>query len=238
MANGFVLYEGASQYDPTVPIVVIATKNSANRKTGNMWQTWIMLRDVEPHKAIKTGEDTAVCGKCPLRPLVYKSHGLKKPCYVLTFQAPLSVWRAYHRGIYPRITPEQFGALLQGNDNSEGLRLGSWGDPASVLYELWESIGVGNGEFNHTSYTHGYLMPDFNNRYLDISMVSLDKVTPQLPPGLNGRSFRVIDSVDQVLPGEILCPASKEMDYKATCEKCGLCAGLARKAKNIAIVIH
>ena len=235
--NSYIVYEGISNYDGEA-IVVIATgfaNKSKNTKTGDMIQTWIMRQDTPPHEAIRNGNDYSICGNCPLRPLNYKANGLKKRCYVLVHNAPLTVWRTYKKGGYEHSTPERLRELLQ---DSNGLRLGSYGDPASVPFEVWQSIGVGTGEFNHTGYTHGYLVDNFDTRYLDVAMISLDKVTPQIPPGLNGRSFRVIDSVDEVLPGEILCPASKEQNYKTTCEKCGLCAGLNRKAKNIAIIIH
>ena len=141
----YILYEGPSQFDNS-EIVVIATKNSKNPKTGDMWQIWILPRYTEPHIAVKTGEDSSVCGKCPLRPASYKKNGFSRGCYVNTWQAPLSVWRAYHRGSYQHITPDEFRAVLQG----QALRLGSWGDPASVPFEYWQSIGVGTGEFNHT----------------------------------------------------------------------------------------
>ena len=235
--NGYILYDGLSNYDGEA-IVVIATGfslKSYNPKTGGMIQTWIMRQDTPPHEAIKNGNDYSVCGNCPLRPLNYKANGLRKRCYVKVHNAPLKVWRKYKNGGYEHITPERLRGLLQ---DSNGIRLGSYGDPASVPFEVWQSIGVGSGEFNHTGYTHGYLVDNFDTRYAGIAMVSLDKVTPQMPEGLNGRSFRVIDSVDEVMAGEILCPASKEQNYKTTCEKCGLCAGLDRKAKNIAIVLH
>jgi len=228
-----IIYEGPSNYDDT-PIVVIATNASKNPKTGNMWQTWILRQDIAPHHAVKNGDDSSVCGRCPLRPLSYKANKLKKKCYVQTWQAPRSVWEAYHRGSYQRITPDQFREILQG----AGIRLGSYGDPASVPFELWQSIGVGTGEFTHTGYTHGYLMPNFDPRHLQFCMISLDPITELMPELPQGRTFRVINAIDQVRQGEILCPASKEQGNRTTCAKCGLCAGLTRKAKNIAIVMH
>ena len=231
----YILYEGSSQYD-SEPIVVIATKNSKNPKTGDMWQLWIMRQDIAPNDAAKTGDDASVCGKCPLRPLVYKSYGLRKPCYVRTFQAPLSVYRKYKRGGYQHISLAEYRTILRTDGN--GARLGSYGDPASVSFDIWEQLGIGSGEFNHTSYTHGYLVDGFDERHLGASMISLDPVTQQMPGLPQGRSFRAITSVDQLRQGEILCPASKEQGFKTTCAQCGLCAGLSRKAKSIAIVMH
>lgn len=239
--TGYILYEGPGNYDGR-PIVVIATTESANPKTGNMWQTWIMRQDIAPNQAVKSGDDYSVCGNCPLRPLLWRDNGLEKPCYVRTFQAPLSVWKKYKRNGYPYpkidfITQtglSEIRRLLQG----KGIRLGSYGDPSTVPFNVWESIGVGSNEFTHTAYTHGYLVPGFDERNLTIAMVSLDPITESMPVGLTGRSFRVINDTSQLRKGEILCPASKEQDYKTTCAKCGLCAGLGRSAKNIAIVTH
>ena len=54
--KGFTLYEGASVLDGK-PIVVLATLETSNAKTGAMVQTWILRSDVEPHQAVKTGDD-------------------------------------------------------------------------------------------------------------------------------------------------------------------------------------
>ena len=229
----YILYEGLGSYDKE-PIVIIATNKSKNPKTGEMWQLWIMRQDIAPHDAVKTGDDASVCGKCPLRPSAYKAYGLAKPCYVRTIHAPLSVWRKYRRGGYQHITLAAFRKVLKG----DGVRLGSYGDPATVPFEVWQRLGVGSGEFTHTGYTHGYLLDGFDKRHLTISMISLDPVTQEMPVLPEGRSFRVINSVDQIRQGEILCPASKEQGFKTTCAQCGLCAGTSRKAKNIAIVMH
>ena len=82
-------------------------------------------------------------------------------------------------------------------------------------------------------------MPSFDKAYLDFLMLSLDPITGSIPAGFeNARTFRVIKTVDEVRPGEVLCPASKEAGNKTTCQQCRLCSGLFSKAKNIAIVIH
>ena len=53
--NGRILWEGVSPYDGT-PIVCIVTglsQGSANGKTGAMFQTWILPRDVKPNEGIQ-----------------------------------------------------------------------------------------------------------------------------------------------------------------------------------------
>ena len=64
--NGYVLWEGASPLDQA-PIVVIATMNSSNVKTGNMIQTWILRSDINPVQAVNDGNDYSICGDCPHR---------------------------------------------------------------------------------------------------------------------------------------------------------------------------
>ena len=65
--NGRILWEGISPYDGT-PIVCIVTglsQGSANGKTGEMFQTWILPRDVKPNEAFKDDRGRSVCGDCP-----------------------------------------------------------------------------------------------------------------------------------------------------------------------------
>ncbi len=106
--SGIILYRGPSMIDGA-PIVCIATgiegKASRNSKTGAMVQTWILREDIAPHKAIHTGADVSICGDCEHRgTLTANIHGktrnVGRSCYVTVFQAPLVVWKAYHRGIY------------------------------------------------------------------------------------------------------------------------------------------
>ena len=58
---GAIVWEGDSLLTGD-PIVVVATWDSKNPKTGDMVQMYILLADVEPHIAVKSGADAAVCG--------------------------------------------------------------------------------------------------------------------------------------------------------------------------------
>ena len=73
--RGVILYDGASMLDGE-PIVVIATLETSNRKTGEMVQTWIIRSDIAPTDAAKSGDDKSICGACPHR------HYSKGACYV------------------------------------------------------------------------------------------------------------------------------------------------------------
>ena len=137
-----LLYQGKSKIDDS-PIVAIATSikgKSANDKTGDMVQIWILRSDIEPTHAQKTGEDYSVCGGCPLRPA--NSGG----CYVNVGQAPLSVYRAFKRGKYPQWTGQPF---------TKPVRLGAYGDFAALPADVVDNI-VKACEKGFTGYTHDW----------------------------------------------------------------------------------
>ena len=82
--RGFIFYRGKSPID-NAPIVGIATLTSANGKTGNMIQTWILREDMHPLEARRTGLDRAYCGDCPMH----------AECYIEWGKAPSQVWKTY-----------------------------------------------------------------------------------------------------------------------------------------------
>ena len=97
---GVILYEGPSLIDGQ-PIAVIATgfqRRTANSKTGDMVQTWILRADLNPLQAIHTGQDVSICGDCPLRGMLEtrqcRTVNRRRACYVAIHQAPLGVYRA------------------------------------------------------------------------------------------------------------------------------------------------
>ena len=126
-ARGFILYRGPSMLDGA-NIVVIATMKTANPKTGDMVQTFILVDNMSPLEASKQGKDTANCGNCRLR------WNLDGPCYVNLGQAPNSIYKALERGIYPVYDAELHSRFFVGRD----LRMGAYGDPAAVPVEVWE----------------------------------------------------------------------------------------------------
>ena len=115
--NGYILWEGSSKLDGQ-PIVVIATMNSSNVKTGNMIQTWILRADINPVQAVNDGDDYSICGNCPHRKKSYvDDKGVDqstRSCYVNVGQAPNSVYKAYKAGKYPRYTYAEHGNVFKG----------------------------------------------------------------------------------------------------------------------------
>ena len=122
MASGYIFYEDNDK-------VGIVTFNSNNVKTGDMPQTWILVKDINPIEAVNTGADKLICGDCKHRGAVVsvdekrdkKSYsvrnGLKtinkqRKCYVKLFQAPYSVWKSYKKGNYEKISLQKLSKLL------------------------------------------------------------------------------------------------------------------------------
>ena len=96
--RGYVIYEGPSLLTGE-PIVCVATLHSTNDKTGDMVQTWVLCADIDPVAAIKIGADISICGYCDSRG---DGTGKGRACYVQVARAPLCIWGAYQRGMYPR----------------------------------------------------------------------------------------------------------------------------------------
>lgn len=236
-----IIYSGPSMIDGS-PIVVVAIIQSNNGKTGNMLQTYIIRSDIDPLTASKTGEDYAICGNCIHRgkptdnPL--KKTAIERSCYVTLYHGPLQVYKAFLRGAYPVATPEEIKRIGAGRM----VRLGTYGDPAAVPASIWDELL--SDSIGHTGYSHQSGTKGIKVNYKQI-MVSADSRKSAQGYHLNKiRTFRVIPVATwesqgkaSMLNSEILCPASKEMDYKTTCDKCKLCAG-GTVGKSIAIVSH
>lgn len=238
--NSLIVYEGPSTIDGQ-PIVVILTgldQSSANAKTGDLVQSFIIRADVEPHQALKTGDDASVCGLCPHRPLIARMlerAGVPtSPCYVKVHESVLSVYRAYRRGSYARATSvAQVRAALQGRR----LRLGTYGDPAAAPVQLWQLLtSLSDG---HVGYSHQWQAVGFDvNAWAPLVMASADTAAEaSQATALGMRYFRVSIGVDKA-PLEVSCPASAEAGRKAQCSDCMLCGGTSKNARSIVIADH
>lgn len=235
MSNGVILYEGPSLIDGK-PIVVIATglagRKSRNEKTGAMVQTWIIRADIAPHDAAHTGDDASVCGSCPHRGEIVDGRNVGRSCYVTLFQAPLSVFKAYQRGVYPRVNAFEAAALLEGRT----VRLGSYGDPAAAPYAMWK-VATSRAKA-WTGYTHQWRSCD--PRLAALCMASADTPDEAAQAHAMGwRTFRVRVAGQAVAPKEVICPASEEAGFKTDCATCRACQGTGGKARaSIVILAH
>ena len=140
--TGVSVGEGPRARRPATPVTVVVAglkSKAAHATTADLYQSWILLKDTAPHHAVKTGEDEAICGACPLRPLLKATRPahLRRPCYVKTYQAPLSVWKAHKDR---PVTPPEEARLMLG---AKPFRYGAYGDPAAVPAAAWAAVPGG-----------------------------------------------------------------------------------------------
>ena len=230
--NGIILFEGISAIDGKTPIVAIATglKNpSSNGKIGaRTIQVWYLLRDISPVDAVKTGEDHAVCGDCKHRPV---NGGA---CYVITFQAPRAVWKAYHNGSYAHWDGDT--SIFEGRT----VRFGAWGDPASVPVGTFDDIREASKKV--LAYTHQWEDHAFES-LRSWAMASVDSVAERVRAKASGfRTFRVRSADEPIEYSERMCPSADESPIKAKmdCDRCNGCDGIRRGAKrpDYTIIAH
>lgn len=229
--NGYVIYRGPSLLDGA-PIVAVAITHSTNAKTGDMVQTYILRDGVEPHHAIKTGDDASVCGDCKHRPI---NGGA---CYVRVFQGPLSVYRSLQRGNYP----DDDGYMAQTAATGRMVRLGTYGDPMAVPAEVWERLT--RNAAGRTGYTHQWrnegVDAEQRRRIAALCMASVDDMAEQAIAHASGlRYFRIRTAGEPLAPREFVCPASDEGGKRKDCATCGACDGSERTGKaSPVIVVH
>ena len=224
--KGFVLCEFASPLD-NKPCVAILTLESENRKTGNMCQVWIMLRDINPVEAIETGDDYAICGNCIHR----KNNATKKrSCYVNVGQSPNSIWKSYKRGGYPDALDNIYAVkrMLKGRS----IRWGAYGDPALIPFSVFETFN--DMAVTHTGYTHQW-REKFARIYKKYFQASCDGFQDYLDATAHGwRTFSVLPVGVKNNSFGKQCPATVD-NSMAQCITCKLCDGAKQ---NIFVEAH
>ncbi len=235
--QGVILYEGPSMIDGK-PIVVIATgfqRRSANPKTGDMIQSWVLRRDVNPFAAIHNGADVSICGDCPLRGIIERNKprtvNRRRACYVSVHQAPLAVYQAYKRGRYAPFDKCEHLRMFRGRM----LRIGAYGDPCAAPYSVWSTLArVAQGR---TGYTHQWRIGQFW-RYRRLVMASVESPAQAHQAQSRGwRTFRRSPADEKPSLGEFACPASAERGHRLTCEQCGACDGVNGNQQRASVVI-
>lgn len=115
------------------------------------------------------------------------------------------------------------------------LRLGGYGDPAMLPEQTVNDLA--HRYQRVLGYTH-----QWRNAYASWAkrwcMASADNLADKLDANAQGwRTFRVTYA-DDLQADEIWCPATPEGGNRVTCDRCGLCGGNTRQAKNIAVRAH
>jgi len=220
-----IIWEGASLLSPKDSIRVYLTgrdKWSENRKTGPVLQTYIMLRDIEPTEAVKSGADSAICGDC-------KHIGPLRTCYVNVGQAPNSI----HRSRSSRLTTISLDLL----GAERIVRLGAYGDPAAVPFEVWDLLL--KSATGWLGYTHQWKTGD--QRLKQFCMASVDNAAElDQAHDLGWRCFYVGRTLADKPSRSLLCPASAEAGKKMQCAECLACAGLGARHQlaDVFIPVH
>ena len=234
---GIILWQGKSLLDGE-RIAVVATGifgKSENVKTGDMIQTYIIRRDIHPMLARRLGEDKSICGDC--------KHKEQSTCYVNLCHGPIGVFNALVDGSYRHFQDGDLDLFAERN-----VRIGSYGDPAAVPYDIWHNLCMASK--GYTGYTHQWNNKKTDQRLKNLCMASVDSITGYNKEyakarGMGWRTFRVfagdkdISIYDEKLDDEIVCPASKEAGVLTDCNKCNLCCGLQKaNGKNVLINHH
>lgn len=183
--------------------------------------------------------DESCCLDCPMSGnQIAKGNGLikknRKPlkCYThkhYQFMGFLTILRNikiddvpyYSEEVEQKIVNMAFGNFI---------RFGDYGEPSLIPFGLLEKMVI--FAKNHTGYTHQshkqFAQPF--SKYLRASSHG-QKVE-------GWKSFIVVTTKEQYdAIDAIPCPASKEMGYKSTCEKCGICNGTDGKGKKVDVKI-
>lgn len=214
--KGMILFENES-------IVVIVTFASANRKTGDMAQVWILNKDIDPVTALKSGASSEICFDCP--------HLKNGTCYVNVGQAPLAVYKAYKAGKYESLDMDVLKAMIKW----KAVRFGAYGEPVLIPLDIVAFMAEHSRGF--TGYTHQWR----NLEYLEYNkyfMASADCEADVLEAHSMGyRSFRVKGENDSNLSNEIDCPNTTT---GVQCRDCTLCDGMGAhgKGKSITVDVH
>lgn len=236
--QGVILWRGASlplgSYPGGDEIAVAVTgivNTSTNRKTGPMLQSYILRVDGNPMENLKSGADRAICGDCPMR---------GGACYVDVSKGPNQVWKRLD--VYPhvsRLSKRIRNWCFQGRP----IRIGAYGDPAAVPFEVWEEVVAWTGEGLHTGYTSSWRTCDQRLREICVASVRSPEEA-ELADSMGWQYFRVREADEPLGPGEFVCPASneaKDEGSKSTCFSCMACRGRGKSDKkrpSAVVVVH
>ena len=203
---------------------------SVNIKTGDMLQAMVSPVSVSPISGMATGTSHNGCDTCPV----------KKACYVNP-RMPQAVWKA-SRGQ----EPVNFLTAVQGAARAAAaetpIRLGSWGDIATVPLNVTESLLTTTTWTRRAwpGYTHMWSRPSVALDYRRLLMASVESSEGRAQAKEKGfRTFRILPAGAKLETGEVLCPYYSS-DGTVKCRDCRLCDGARPndKRKDIAVHVH
>lgn len=222
-------------------MTVIALSKTTNSKISNgesVVQTWHYSRGQFESAQRKVSQkeffsyDEPVCMDCPM------SSRANGGCYThsyLQFSGFLSQLRSIGKTYktfddIPDLDIHSFTEAI-GMCTGRFVRFGSYGEPSLLNHEMVRLMCAQAKSW--TGYTHQFRKKPEYLQYFMASVHSSDELSPSY------RSFLVGGSETPKTSDLVSCPASKEMGYKSSCSKCGLCSGtLGKGQKSILIFEH
>jgi hypothetical protein len=116
------------------------------------------------------------------------------------------------------------------------VRLGTYGDPAAVPANVWNTLLAKAA--GHTRYSHQWKSGKAGADIMALCMASADSAMERDQAKVAGyRTFRVRAENEPALPGEFICPASSEGGRRKTCADCGACNGGINTRKADPVII-
>ena len=244
---GIILHRGQSTLADGRLVVIAILGDSANGKTGEMIQVYILADEGEkPTDAIRSGADSIVCGDCPLRGRLAKfgreipaelvgEGGKLRACYVNAGQGPRIVFETYQRGGYVEYVAADHDQYFRGRM----IRWGAYGEPVLIPLSIVSHLsGIADG---WTGYTHQWHRAELQG-YRPFFMASVHGEQHNAARLLGWRFFHSSNSAEPI-PGTIVCPASAEAGKRLTCAECGVCNGngrdqFAAAAVSVRLLVH
>mgnify|MGYP001763928842 CR=1 FL=1 len=221
-------YECNSRFNGT-PLVVLFTgfaKRTANQKTGDQIQTWILDPRDTPLNISRQNKDKSNCGDCPQR------HSKGGGCYVVLMHGPAQVYKGYKNGSYTKL--DLTNPVHIRHFKNRIIRLGAYGDPCAIPLSFWNDLLEKTGITKWTGFTHAWKKRE-NQEYKSLLMASADNLyAANLAQKKGWRYFRVRSSEDALVAKEFECPGSKEQDYRLSCAECLSCYGTKNNLKTLA----
>ena len=183
--------------------------------------------------------DLSVCGDCPFSR--NKLNGSNGGCYTHKFNQYvgfISMLKATVKKYGDFESIPFFNSDIQDNiikaSKDKFVRFGTYGEPSLHPIKLVEEIT--KVAKNWSGYTHQYARnKDFSAYFM--ASVHNDKQAILAKKYFGYRSFIAAKKNDGM--DAVICPASKEANFKSNCSKCGLCSGTKGKGKkNVVIIEH
>ncbi len=218
----YCVYDGPSQITGERIIALLSgiENRSANRKTGDIVQLWVLKADKTPINVLKEKEDGAICGDCPLR---------GRACYVNIAQAPQALWRQWST----QAKSVKHALPSREKTRTKTLRLTAYGDPAALPLSFLKTL---ISQFrNVLGYTHLWRTNPGLQPFVMASVETVEQAKEA--QDLGWRTFRIRGAAtDPRLSNEALCP------YEATglqCTYCNACNGTNGPFKaHIVTTVH